>query len=68
MPYRTPTWERPESIRERARWYRAYAAAHPGESDWALRLAAHLERHADELEARQATALLSPKPDTADPD
>ena len=68
MPHRIPSWERPEAVRERARWYRAYAAAHPGESAWALRLAEHLDRQADELEAKHATAPRPPKPDTQEPE
>jgi hypothetical protein len=60
MPEREQTWERPESLRERARWYRAFEEAH-NDASWALWLAAHLERRADHLEALQARAARYPK-------
>jgi len=63
MSGQEPTWERPESLRERARWYRAFAETHD-EAAWALSLAAHLERQADELDAmRAAQARKKTKPD-----
>ena len=54
MSGQQPVWERPESLRERALWYRAFAGAH-GDAAWALRLAALLERQADAIEAEQAS-------------
>jgi hypothetical protein len=59
-----PIWERPESLRERARFYRAYAVAHEGDRAWALWLAVKLEREAGEIERKQATPRDRPKSDT----
>ncbi len=39
-----------EALRERARWYREYAAVCGGDNGWCLALAAHNDRLADELE------------------
>lgn len=62
MAEQGPIWERPDSLRERARWYRAFAETH-ADATWALWLAAHLERQADELDAAQAAgARRTPKP------
>jgi hypothetical protein len=47
------TWSppvRPESLRERAQWYRDYAKVCAGDNGWALRLAAHFDAVADERE------------------
>ncbi len=47
------TWSppvRPESLRERAQWYRDYAQVCAGDNAWALRLAAHFDAIADERE------------------
>jgi hypothetical protein len=66
MSGREPVWERPESLREHARWYRAYAEAHGGAA-WALSAAAELERHAEEVEASQARAARSSE-DHPDPE
>jgi hypothetical protein len=50
------TWSppvRPESLRERAQWYRDYAKVCAGDNAWALRLAAHFDAIADERERAQ---------------
>jgi hypothetical protein len=50
------TWSppvRPESLRERAQWYRDYAKVCAGDNAWALRLAAHFDTIADERERAQ---------------
>jgi hypothetical protein len=49
MPEWTPS-ERPEALRERAQWYRDYATVCGGDNAWALRLAEHFDRLADERE------------------
>lgn len=59
MSGQEPTWERPEVLRERARWYRDFAEAH-NDAAWAIWLAAHLERQADEIDAQQARAARQP--------
>jgi hypothetical protein len=46
--------DRPESLRERAQWYRAFAEVCGGDNGWALRLADHLDKLAAEAEARIA--------------
>jgi hypothetical protein len=66
MPGHEPIWERPESLRERAHWYRAFAKAHGGAA-WAQALAAHLERQAEKIEALQARAARSAKDVDPDP-
>ncbi len=50
------TWSppvRPESLRERAQWYRDYAKICAGDNTWALRLAAHFDAVADARERGQ---------------
>lgn len=63
MAEQHPIWERPESLRERARWYRTLAETQ-ADASWALRLAELLERQADALDAAQAAqARPKAKPD-----
>ena len=50
------TGERPEALRERAQWYRAFAEVCGGDNAWCLRLAAHFERLADEAEKKAAAS------------
>lgn len=59
MSKHEPVWERPDVLRERARWYRAYAGTQSDRA-WALWLAAQLERRAGELEAVQARKIAKP--------
>lgn len=41
-----------EQLRQRAQWYREFAAVCGGDNGWCLSLAAHYSRLADELERR----------------
>ena len=61
------TWSpplRPESLRERAQWYRDYAKVCAGDNSWALRLAEQFDAVADERE-RAARAPARPREDVA---
>jgi hypothetical protein len=42
--------EQPDALRERAEWYRGFAKVCSGDGAWALRLAEHFDRLADERE------------------
>ena len=46
--------DRPEVLRERARWYRSFAEVCGGDNGWCLRLAEHFDKRAVEAEARTA--------------
>lgn len=62
------TWSppvRPESLRERAQWYRDYAKVCAGDNAWALRLAAHFDAVADERERPQRSPALDREPAAA---
>jgi hypothetical protein len=53
------TWSppvRPDSLRERAQWYRDFAKVCAGDNAWALRLAAHFDAVADERERTRPSA------------
>ena len=65
MPEQEPVGERPETLRERARWYRAFAST-DGDAEGALRLADHLERPAADAKVpslRAARLRRSAEPD-----
>jgi len=48
--------DRPEVLRERARWYRSFAEVCGGDNGWCLRLAEHFDKRAVEAEAEAGTA------------
>jgi hypothetical protein len=51
MTERDRIWLWPESLRERALWYRDFARANP-DAQWALWIASRLEQEADRLEGK----------------